>query len=384
MAAGAWRTARIGAGELNEIARYEKATVEEMKRITGQVRRHWLVWLCCGVGLALALAPRLSTHAQSGRNKQEEKRPVKPVPLPPLPKPKTEAPPAKEESIRINSDLVTVVTTILPPAGHKPSDLQQADFEILEDGVPQEISNFARENEAPLRLVMLFDTSLSIAPRLSFEKRAASKFFERIMRTQDQAAIFSFSTDVEVLQEFTSRVPLLIQATRQLRAQGATSLYDGVYLAANYLKPAQGRRVIVLVTDGGDTTSSKTLKVALQQVQSVDAVIYAVYTGGIWNSQNLRDLAAERALAALTKETGGEVYHPKLPTNDENLHDDEHAIKELDAAFTKLADELRTQYILGFYSNNEERDGRFRKLEVKIKQPGFVARARAGYYAPKG
>jgi Ca-activated chloride channel homolog len=355
-----------------------------MKRIAGQARRHWFIGICCGLGLALALPPLLLTHAQSGRNKQEEKRPVKPIPLPPLPKPRVEASQPKEEAIRINSDLVTVLTTVIPPVGRKPSDLQQADFEILEDGVPQEISNFARESEAPLRLVMLFDTSLSINPRLNFEKKAAAKFFERIMRPQDQAAIFSFSTDVEVLQEFTSRVSLLVQATRQLKAQGATSLYDGVYLAADYLRPAQGRRVIVLVTDGGDTTSSKTLKVALQQVQGVDAVIYAVYTGGIWNSQNLRDLAAERALAALSKETGGEVYHPKLPTNDEDMHDDEQAIKELDAAFLKLADELRTQYILGFYSNNEARDGRFRKLEVRTKQPGFVVRARAGYYAPKG
>jgi Ca-activated chloride channel homolog len=338
--------------------------------------------ICWGVATVVLL--HFHAAAQSGRNKQEEKRPIKPVPLPPLPKPPVEAPQAKEEVIRINSDLVTIVTTILPPAGHKPGDLQQADFEILEDGVPQEISNFARESEAPLRLVMLFDASLSIAPRLNFEKRAAAKFFERIMRTQDQAAIFSFSTNVEVLQEFTNRVPLLVQATRQLRAQGATSLYDAVYLAANYLKPTHGRRVIVIVSDGGDTTSSQTLKTALQQAQGVDAVIYAVYTGGIWNSQNLRDLAAERALAALTKDTGGEIYHPKLPTTDEDLHDDVQAIKELDAAFTKLADELRTQYILGFYSSNEARDGRFRKLEVKIKQPGFVARARAGYYAPKG
>lgn len=360
----------------------QHATIK--KRTEGNARLHWLTEICCGLGLALALFPLLPTRAQSGRNKQEEKRPVKPVPPPPLPKPRGEAQPPKEEAIRINSDLVTVVTTILPPAGHKPSELQQTDFEILEDGVPQEISNFTRESEAPLRLVMLFDTSLSIAPRLNFEKKAAAKFFERIMRPQDQASIFSFSTDVAVLQEFTNRVLLLIQATRQLRAQGATSLYDGIFLAADYLRPAQGRRVIVLVTDGGDTTSTKTLKTALQQVQGVDAVIYAVYTGGIWNSQNLRDLAAERALAALTKETGGEVYHPKLPANDEDFHDDEQAIRELDAAFLKLADELRTQYILGFYSNNEARDGRFRKLEVKLKQPGFVARARAGYYAPKG
>lgn len=335
---------------------------------------------------ALLCAPLLHSQAQSGRNKQDDKRPVKPVPLPPLPKPTVTAPEAKEDAIRINTDLVTLITTITPPAGAKASELQREDFEVLEDGHSQEVSNFARESEAPLRLVMLFDTSLSVMQRLGFEKKAAAKFFERLIRPQDQAAIFSFSTDVVLQQEFTNRVPLLVNATKQLKAVGATSLYDGIYLAANYLKPAQGRRIIVLITDGGDTTSGKTLKLALQQVQSVDAVIYAIYTGGLWNSQNLRDLAAERALAALTKETGGEVYHPKLAANDDASPDDNHdnALKELDAAFAKLADELRTQYILGFYSSNEARDGSFRKLEVKIKKPGFTARARAGYYAPKG
>ncbi len=335
------------------------------------------VWWC---------APLPHSHAQSGRNKQEEKRPVKPVPLPPLPKPPVIAPEQKEEAIRINTDLVNVVTTIIAPAGSKASELQREDFEVLEDGVPQEVTIFARESEAPLRLVMLFDTSLSVLQRLGFEKKAAAKFFERLMRPQDQAAIFSFSTDVVLQQEFTNRVPLLINATKQLKAAGATSLYDGIYLAADYLKPARGRRIIVLITDGGDTTSSKTLKTALAQAQGVDGVIYAIYTGGLWNSQNLRDLAAERALAALTKETGGEVYHPKLFANDDAAPDENHdnALKELDAAFTKLADELRTQYILGFYSSNETRDGGFRKLEVKIKKPGFSARARAGYYAPKG
>ncbi len=339
---------------------------------------------------ALWCAPFLHSHAQSGRNKQEEKRPVKPVPLPPLPKPPVSAPEQKEEAIRINTDLVNVVTTIITlpgaPAGAKASALQREDFEVLEDGLPQEVTLFARESEAPLRLVMLFDTSLSVMQRLGFEKKAAAKFFERLIRPQDQAAIFSFSTDVVLQQEFTNRVPLLINATKQLKAAGATSLYDGIYLAANYLKPARGRHVIVLITDGGDTTSSKTLKTALAQTQGVDGVIYAIYTGGLWNSQNLRDLAAERALAALTKETGGEVYHPKLFANDDATPDENHdnALKELDAAFTKLADELRTQYILGFYSSNETRDGGFRKLEVKIKKPGFSARARAGYYAPKG
>lgn len=334
--------------------------------------------------MVLLVVPVFHSQAQSGRNnKTEDKRP-KPVPLPPLPKPSVKAPPAEEEPIRINNDLVNVVTSIVPPPGEKTSDLKLEDFEVLEDGVPQELTNFARESEAPLRLVMLFDTSLSVVQRLNFEKKASSKFFERMIRPQDQAAIFSVSTDVLVLQEFTSRVPLLVNATKQLKAQGATSLYDGIYLAADYLKPAKGRRILVLVTDGGDTTSSKTLKVALQQVQGVDAMIFAIYTGRLWNSLNLRDIAAERALEALTRETGGHMYQPKLSTNDDPSQDEDLALKELDAAFSQLADELRTQYILGFYSSNEARDGRFRKLEVRIKKPGYAARARVGYYAPKG
>ena len=162
----------------------------------------------------LLCAPRLPSHAQSGRNKQDDKRPVKPVPLPPLPKPPVAAPETKVEAIRINTDLVNVVTTIITlpgfSSGAKTSELQREDFEVLEDGVPQEVSNFARESEAPLRLVLLFDSSLSVAPRLSFEKKAAAKFFERIMRPQDQAALFAVATDTVVLQDFTNRVPLLV------------------------------------------------------------------------------------------------------------------------------------------------------------------------------
>ena len=117
--------------------------------------------------------------------------------------------------------------------------------------------------------------------------------------------------------------------------------------------------------------------------QEVNAVIYSVYTGNLWGSQNLRDIGAERALLTLTQDTGGEVYTPSLPTLDQK-QEDATGLKQLDEAFNKLADELRTQYILGFYSTNETRDGRFRKLEVKIKKPGYATRARAGYYAPKG
>jgi Ca-activated chloride channel family protein len=231
---------------------------------------------------------------------------------------------------------------------------------------------------------MLFDTSYSVAHRLNFERRAAARFFERVIRPQDRAAVFSVSTDVVVLQEFTNKIPLLVDATRQLRAQGATSLYDAIYLASDYLKPAEGRRVIVIVSDGGDTTSNKGLLDALARAQKSDSVIFAIFTGNPWPSENLRDLAAERALESLTKETGGELFKPKLPDGRRPGEEtDEVSLKELDRTFADLAERLRTQYVLGFYSTNEKRDGSFRKLDVRIKKPSYIARARTGYYAPK-
>jgi len=344
-------------------------------------------WLLAAALLSFAVCGNLA-RGQSGRAPAQEPArkkpaPVKPVPPDPLPTPRTTAPQDKAETIRIDTDLVTVVTSVTSLAGATAGTLRREDFEVLEDGVPQEIINFARDSEAPLRLVMLFDTSTSIRQRIGFERRAAARFFERIMRPQDQAALFSFSTDVAVLQDFTGQVPLLTSATKQLRASGATSLYDAIFLAADYLKPVPGRHLIVIVSDGGDTTSQKTLKQALAQAQQADAVIFALFSGSPSPSENIRDLAAERALAALTGETGGEVYFPQPKLGSYIDESDEQSLNYLDAAFTKLADQLRTQYTIGFYSTNEARDGRFRKLVVRVKRPGYVARARAGYYAPK-
>ena len=358
------------------------------------------------VSLALFLAvvtfvftPLRTVFSQSGRGQQPEPKkqtPDKPKPPGPMPKIREpENPPRQrdkggkesEETIRINSDLVNVVVTIAGRPSSASLDLKPEDFEILEDGAPQEISNFSRNADQPLKLVMLFDTSLSVAQALNFERLAASRFFGRVIHPQDRAAVFSVSTDVVVLQGFTNKVPLLVDAIRQLRALGATSLYDGVYLAADYVKKAQGRRVIVIVSDGGDTTSNKSLLEALAQAQESDAVIFAVFTGNPWPSQNLRDLAAERALETLTGETGGEVLKPKLPLGKNGSRygeeTDDLSLKELDQAFDNLAQQLRTQYVLGFYSTNEKRDGSFRKLSVRIKKPGYTARARTGYYAPK-
>lgn len=343
----------------------------------------------------LILTPHGTVSSQSGRGQASESKRQKPdKPRLPDPLPKIRLPEnipqqkkgekESEDTIRINSDLVNVVVTVGGRSAGAPLDLKPGDFEILEDGAPQEIANFARDTDQPLKMVMLCDASLSVAQRLNFERRASARFFERVMRPQDRAAIFSISTDVVILQDFTNKVPLLVDATRQLKAQGATSLYDAIFLAAEHLKEAEGRRVIIIVSDGGDTTSNKGLLEALAQAQKSDAVIFAIFTGNLTPSQNLRDLAAERALEALTRETGGEVLKPRLPAGWQPGEEaDELSLKELDRAFANLTEQLRTQYVLGFFSTNEKRDGAFRKLNVRIKKPDLIARARTGYYAPK-
>ncbi|MEP7271803.1 MAG: VWA domain-containing protein [Acidobacteriota bacterium] len=333
---------------------------------------------------ALTFVVQLSgrpVSSQSGRTQDPTRKKVKPVPPDPLPRPRIETPRNEDGTIRINSDLVTVVTGISRRDGGSLVGLERDDFEVLEDGVVQDISNFGKVSDLPLSMVMLFDTSLSVISQLDFERRAAGRFLERVMRPQDRAALFSFATDVAVLQDFTNRVPLLLNALKQLRSKGATSLYDAIFLAAEYLKPAVGRHVIVIISDGGDTTSSKDLKQALAQAQLSDVVIYAIYTGDRMSSENLRDLAAERALANLTAETGGEAYYPASRGN--GGESEERSLAELNEAFGRLADQLRTQYTLGFYSTNDARDGAFRKLSVRVKKPGFTARARLGYYASR-
>lgn len=338
--------------------------------------------------ICLMAAGPSSVTGQSGRGqlpeskKKKPERPRLPDPLPKVRMPE-QIPQPSDDTIRINSDLVTIVATIMTSLQTGKLDLQREDFEILEDGVPQEISNFARDQDLPINLVMLFDSSLSVAQKIAFERRAAAKFFERVLRPEDRAALFAVSTDVAVLQDFTGNIRSLVNATRQLKAKGATSLYDAVYLASDYLNATQGRRVIVIVSDGGDTTSNKGLLEALARAQQSDAIIFSVYTGNLHYSQNLRDLAGERALETLAIETGGEVIRPSVTPGTQGDEADEQSLRELDLAFISLAERLRTQFTLGYFSSNDKRDGSFRKLDVRIKKQGLAARTRTGYYAPK-
>lgn len=274
------------------------------------------------------------------------------------------------EVVELRADLVTVTVTVASPSGKLVSELKANDFEILEDGVPQTITTFSSHSHMPLSLVMVFDVSLSIRSRMNFQKGALAGFLRAIVRPADKVAIFSVSTDVVMQQPFTSNINELLLAIDRVDAKGATALYDAIAAAATALNARPGRRVIVILSDGRDTISRVTLSEALKRVQEADAVVYAINTSGRPASANVRDLAGERALETLCNQTGGEVFFPEK-------------LEELDPVFARLADQLRTQYVLGFTSSNETRDGSYRHLTVRVKHPGVYARAREGYYALK-
>lgn len=263
---------------------------------------------------------------------------------------------------------MTVPTSVLDAQGRPVTDLKLEDFELRVDGQPKPISELG-SSETPVILALLFDNSSSLTAAREFEKHAAIRFFRSVMRPVDQAAIYSVSTYPVLEQPLTGDVRTLVRTIERFgKPEGATALFDAVVQAANYLRPfQQGRKVIVIVSDGSDTISDTDFDSALQRAQAADCQIYAVQTGHIENA-NLRDLAAERRLQDFSGQTGGAVYAPR-------------GASELDAAFAQISADLAQQYVLSYYPSDERRDTLFRTISVRIvTRPNLRVRARKGYY----
>lgn len=274
-----------------------------------------------------------------------------------------------DEIIRVTSNLVAIPASILDGNGKPLTGLQLADFTLTVDGNEKPLTelNFST---APVRLMMLFDNSSSQTAARELEKKAALKFFKRVLRSQDQAALIAIETEPRLIRNMTDDVNGLTKSIDEFgKPQGATALFDAVAMAAEYLKVHAGRRVIVIVSDGEDTISDTTFDLALSLAQQADCQIYAVQTGHIENA-NLRQLAGERRLEEFTAQTGGAVYVPQ-------------DVNDLDAAFNQIAADLAQQYVLSYYPSSEEpRDGSFHTLALTVKnQPQARIRARKGYYA---
>jgi VWFA-related protein len=272
--------------------------------------------------------------------------------------------------IRVSSTLVPIPASVVDPKGLAITNLKVGDFELWVDGQLKPISDLSR-SETPVRLALLFDNSGSLDLARDFEKRAAVHFFRRVLRPSDEAAIYSIETDSYLAQPLTNDVRRLEQTIMAFgKPEGSTSLFDAVIDAAVYLRPYAGRRVLVIVSDGVETTSRADFATTVQRVLADDCQIFVVQTG-LYEGANLRALAAERRMEELAAQTGGAVFIPKTTT-------------DLDHAFDQIAADLAQQYVLSYYPASEHRDGRFHKIDLKIKARNDIrVRSRKGYYSRK-
>lgn len=276
-----------------------------------------------------------------------------------------------DSTIRVNVRLVNVFTTVTDQHGAPVSDLSQEDFKILEDGIPQTISIFDREPGLPLNIVLAIDTSESTRRDMKLEIASAKKFVHSILRPTDRLSLFQISEDVLQLTKFTADLKSIEHGIDDLQKGAGTSLYDGIYLSADTLLDRQGRKVIVLITDGGDTTSSATYASALRRAQEAEAIVYSIIVVPVVADAG-RNTGGEHALIQLSKDTGGKYYYAE-------------SIEQLDQAFRQVSDELRTQYLIAYYPNRRISDSAFRRITVEVSKKDasgspFQVRNRAGYY----
>jgi Ca-activated chloride channel family protein len=280
--------------------------------------------------------------------------------------------------IKIDVKLVDVFTTVTDSNGAPVANLEQENFQVFEDGIPQKIAIFSQEPALPLSVVLAIDTSLSTRMDLPFELESARRFVHSIVHGErkDTLALYCFSQDVQEMVPFTFDVQRIDRAINHVRVGSSTSLYDAVYLGSLALEKRQGRKVMVVITDGGDTASQVDYHDALREAQQAEALLYSIIIVPIEASAG-RNTGGEHALIQMSRDTGGKYYYAD-------------SITRLDQAFRQISDELRNQYLLGYYPSQRLADSDFRTIEVRVSSlsPGtpnaqLIVRNRSGYYTSK-
>jgi Ca-activated chloride channel homolog len=279
---------------------------------------------------------------------------------------------AQRPSFRSTIDLVMLNVTVTGPGGKYVTDLSSDDFQVLEDGRPQNVAYFSPAN-VPMSVSLVLDTSSSMDEEMPLSKQAAMDFIARL-RPGDVAEIVSFDSKVEVLQPMTSDRALLESAIQRMRAGGSTALYNGVYIVLRQLekvRPQSGddvrRQVIVVLSDGEDTSSLVTFEHLLDSAKRAQTGIYTVGLG-LEEPTRITRSDGEFGLRQLALETGGRLFLPKRPT-------------DLVDVYSQIANELSNQYVVGYLSSNPQADGAWRRVAVRVLRPNMQARTRAGYYA---
>jgi Ca-activated chloride channel homolog len=282
---------------------------------------------------------------------------------------------SSEPTFKVDVKLVNVYVTVTDQQGAPIGNLTKSDFSLAEDGVPQKISIFSKESQLPLSIVLAVDTSSSTRKDIRLELEAARKFIHSIIRPQDAISLYAFATDVNEMVSFTSKLHQIDSAINQVQVGGATSLYDAIYLASKALMKREGRKVLVLITDGGDTASTVDYREALRAAQQSEALVYSLIDVPVEASAG-RNTGGEHALIQISNDTGGKYYYVS-------------SVFELDKAFEQISDELRTQYLLAYYPVPRRAASDFRQIDVMAhshESDGngqLVIRARRGYYTSK-
>jgi Ca-activated chloride channel homolog len=337
--------------------------------------------------LSYAFAPRLSAWAQQD-NKQDQKKSQQQKQQ----QQKPQKPEQEEPTIKFGTKLVNLLFSVQDKQNHYINDLKQEDVQILENGQPQDIFTFKRELDLPLTMAILVDVSGSEELMLPQLKDSGGRFVDSVVRTgKDTVAVIKFEGEATVMQELTSNTKRIRKALEDIAfiaappvsiyggatppingqsRQGGTSLYDSVIAtSADMLAKEPGRKTIILLTDGVDTTSRMKLDEAINEALRAEVVIYSIGIG-----DQGRGGVDEGVLKKLSDSTGGRAVFPKNA-------------RDLDKAFAQLEQDLRQQYLLAYEPKNEATDGGFRKLEIKVvnrNAKDLKVRHRRGYYAPQG
>ncbi|MEW5975511.1 MAG: VWA domain-containing protein [Acidobacteriota bacterium] len=277
-----------------------------------------------------------------------------------------------ESVLRVAVDLVNVLFTVTDKNGHLVTDLGREEFVVEEDGKKQEMTYFSKEVTLPLTLAVLIDTSPSVEPIFELEKQTAIEFLHSVLRKEDLALVMNFDRSVTLVQDFTPEVRRLERAIRSLSINTGTSVHDAIFLACDEkLKRETGRKAVILISDGGDTTSKLKIKDGIEAAQRADVITYAI-------SNRVRGFIApgryyggdDGTLKKYAEATGGKAFFPSKP-------------QDFKKAFDAIEEELRSQYSLAYVSSNPAKDGSFRTIRINL--PGrkdLKVRAKKGYYAP--
>ena len=339
----------------------------------------------CGSILVLLLLI-IAAHPQSGR------------------KPATGQQPGQDEAIRLRAEEVLLNVTVLDSYGHQATELIKDEFIVAEDGQRQDIASFLISS-VPVNVVLMLDASGSVVSEMNSLRDAAMHFVGQL-GPEDKISVIEFHTNVELIQDWTAKAdevrhalswrfkPGMVQTKQGSFTYGSTALYDAVFSAADeQLAKVEGRKAIILLTDGDDTSSKVTYEQALTSIIKSGSVVYViskarafiheldryrgkagrVFGGGTAQQADVyaeRFERAERIMTDLAERTGGRIFSP--------LED-----KEMKDVYGQVARELKNQYIITYIPKNLEHDGRLRHIKVFLARPGYSARTRDAYYAPK-